>query len=133
MSAPVAAQSDFVWGAKRIAEFLRKECGIERANAKMVYNWYERGRAFPISKAQTNGKLFVSRKAVLATLNREVDAALARCGGMGGDAREGAANTGGQPDEYPTTHAAAPSEQAVAAKGGRAPGRRGPRRNFRGR
>src|SRR5215211_2147495 len=79
MTSIVQTSSDFVWGAERIADFFRDTCGIQNANAKMVYNWYERGGAIPISKSPHNGKLFVSRSAVLAHLTRQVDAALSRC------------------------------------------------------
>jgi hypothetical protein len=132
MTSVAEISSDFVWGAERIADFFRNTCGIQNANAKMIYNWYERGGAIPISKSPHNGKLFISRSAVLAHLTRQVDAALARCAVI--------------PGETPTTtpqRAAAlhrqrertrSSGQAVpTAKGGRQPGRRGPRGNFRGR
>jgi|SRR6516164_7946687 len=133
MTMTMETTSDFIWGAKRIAEFFRDVCGIAGANSKMVYNWYERGGAIPISKAPHNGKLFVSRSAVLGTLNRAVDAALARCAVV--DAATPAPTVAsaeplGRP---PRARLMPPSGQAVAAKGGKTPGRRGPRANFRGR
>jgi hypothetical protein len=125
--------SDFIWGAKRIAEFFRDVCGIAGANAKMVYNWYERGGAIPISKAPHNGKLFVSRNAVLGTLNRAVDAALARCAVVDAPTPAPAVASVESLGKPPRARPMRPSGEAIAAKGGKTPGRRGPRANFRGR
>jgi hypothetical protein len=68
--------ADFIWGAKAIADFLRDECGIDTATAKMVYHWAERS-VIPI--ATLNRELVASRKAVVAHFDSAINTAVERC------------------------------------------------------
>jgi hypothetical protein len=72
----VPEESDYIWGAEAIAEFLQRDCGMTDVTTKAVYHLADRNK-LPIAK--WNGKLFVSRSVILAQFRTALDQAVARC------------------------------------------------------
>jgi hypothetical protein len=68
----VAEESDLIWGAECIKDFLRDHCGMTDVTTKAVYHLADRNR-LPIAKF--NGKLFVSRSAILSHFREALDQA----------------------------------------------------------
>jgi hypothetical protein len=81
----VAEESDLIWGAECIKDFLRDHCGMTDVTTKAVYHLADRNR-LPIAKF--NGKLFVSRSAILSHFREALDQAAQRCEGRGSAAPE---------------------------------------------
>jgi hypothetical protein len=72
----VSEESDYIWGAEGIAEFLQRDCGMADLTTKAVYHLADRNK-LPIAK--WNGKLFISRSEILAHFRTALDQAVSRC------------------------------------------------------
>lgn len=72
----MSEESDYIWGAEGIADFLQRDCGMTDMTTKAVYHLADRNK-LPIAK--WNGKLFISRSATLAHFRTALNQAFARC------------------------------------------------------